>query len=44
MKKVLFDFRGIPRTLSEIIDAYKENKDKPGASDIYINISRDKLD
>ena len=44
MEKVQFDFRENPRILSAIIDDYKENKDKPGVSDIYIKVSKDIID
>ena len=44
MEKVQFDFRENSRILSKIVDAYKENKDKPGASDIYIKVSKDIID
>ena len=44
IKKVKFDFREITQLLIPIIDDYKKNKDKPGASEIYIKVSRDIID
>ena len=44
MEKVKYDFKEITEILLPIIDDYKDNKDKPGASDIYLKISRDIID